>query len=1270
MSANVCSLSAGAACEPAKLIVQVVGKDHPDSQRLVIYDETGQEQQEWLTKKDKPERQESATFSSVLHVWDWDSQPKRHLWLEIAASEGGPIRIPLLDDVRPTPRQDEHQQQWNQIVPVVPMTALPGSKSFYDLGTPVLLRSGYIYVFYRNALWRELEVRVKDGKTTYHDVHVERYRQGKAFKNGARKATGQALDDIWLPAQWNNTQRTDLQLCFSEVQLSAARLKRLEQDKGLRKQRCQSPDLRVSQRGFKRLFEGQPNGKDMLEAFAAFDVRDYANQNAVAKARVVRLNLEINAFPVSVAAQQRVREPGYERLLDHPGRYICDLSGQFPVQSKKAAQGYLDSCEKGTPQEDTRLLELEAWSDCLATLVKSKQPASSDKDTTPDGAVLWEAQAATTDVLSRARSRQLCGVLLDDHMHRMRHLLSRITGLQNTLAFCAQRASLHRNHGSALLLQQLVVPNSLQGQRNPLHQALEKINEQGKRDINRCTATPERILLWRELAYMQGNLSDYLGKSDYQQTLADHLSLDGFDYLAASFAITSVLAALAASPAQSDPLAVNSDLTDALKGYSLYSPKASQGQVFLSKLANNPQHPLYGMLWPTLDLDTLYAPYQAPAKKEENQGDGRFRATEFAQFESQGAPAAKPGDTLDTSVLIGLMASGSLNSSLTVQLKAGASALVSLYERIQGAVDTAQAAVDSASDALKPIQKDAQASARKHAQANQAYEQQRNALASQGRRINVTLHGQGLGLLRSTLPQLFGGAVFIRSGRVNVREHYVFGLEDLPSAPARRATRFYGQYLDAEGNLLATTNGRQAARAGLDQTSDHVLVAIPRNSATARMISALNQQFNQASQAAAQTQATQARLVRAEGVLQEAVDDLSVRNGSKAYQVLNAKPFAAGVLMLELWNVRAEWGAYQANLQEKGFARAVGGIGGAVVDLAIAMEALTVKFVSNQSILASARKVLFTISDDAAYRMLGSTLGQKLAKEFTGRLIGQTFAGFIFLGLNLYDAWYAWQWGDEAMWGYLLMAGGGAVGVAAGLFTAAPVLGLTPLGWVALIMIVAGAGVAYWLSSNPIEDWMTNGPFGSSDKAATAHLRDPQEAFYRLLGLFAGIRIQVSQNPDYDPRAKLDAHAALPYSISTATTVVRIESNLPGLVGQLGSLSLKSEARMRTTTSTSSRGGNVESSRVGATVKPVAQRPWPNALELYFTTPATQQRTDMGYLHRISYSWAVKAQFQLTDANGKTWYFPAPSPKTVVQASEAHKQPDFSDSEQPFWASE
>src|SRR5690606_35088761 len=101
MSNNVCALSKGAACEASKLIVQVVGKDHPTTQKLVICNESNA-LLSGLTQQDKPEIQSSDSFSSVLHVWDWENQPKRNLWLEVESERGTPIRVPLLDDVRPT----------------------------------------------------------------------------------------------------------------------------------------------------------------------------------------------------------------------------------------------------------------------------------------------------------------------------------------------------------------------------------------------------------------------------------------------------------------------------------------------------------------------------------------------------------------------------------------------------------------------------------------------------------------------------------------------------------------------------------------------------------------------------------------------------------------------------------------------------------------------------------------------------------------------------------------------------------------------------------------------------------------------------------------------------------------------------------------------------------------------------------------------------------------------------------------------------------------
>lgn len=103
MSAPVGSLSAGPACEAGKLIVQVIGKDHPASQKVVLSDDTSQ------ALKGKPEPLEKDLCSSVLHVWDCSGQAKRQLWLEITSTQGKPIRLPLLDNVRTTPRQADAQ---------------------------------------------------------------------------------------------------------------------------------------------------------------------------------------------------------------------------------------------------------------------------------------------------------------------------------------------------------------------------------------------------------------------------------------------------------------------------------------------------------------------------------------------------------------------------------------------------------------------------------------------------------------------------------------------------------------------------------------------------------------------------------------------------------------------------------------------------------------------------------------------------------------------------------------------------------------------------------------------------------------------------------------------------------------------------------------------------------------------------------------------------------------------------------------------------------
>ncbi len=1229
-------LTSGPGCERDKLIVQVIGTGHSKDQRLLIVDQSGVEPLQALTDEAVCETERLTSVHSELFVWDWSAPLKHQLCLEIATTQGPPIRLPLLEDVRVTPRQLE--AQWNQIVPVLPFAALPGTRSQYDLGTPVLCRSGYVYVFYRDRLWRELEVRQDDELTTYRDIDLQAYRLNHEFSSDYRQASGVELSDIWLPATWNNQPAEAVQLCFSEVQLSAARIKRLEDDSALRALRCQSPALQCESQTFERLFDQQPDGAAMLEAFSGFNLWDAQVSDTATKASVTWRNLAARAFPVGLAAPQRARQSGFEYVLEHPGRYVCDLSGQFPVQRKTEAQACLDQWEQGSAPALSATFESSAWADCLAALLDQLR----EKTAPADEADLWQPQPTVTDVLEAARQRRVCGVLLEDPRHRVRHLVSQIQQQQQLLTLYAERASLHPHHASAVMVQQLIVPPSIDGQKNPLHACFDKVKEAGRRDINRFTATAERALLWQQLNMAQTLLAECLQQPVTQQTLADHLSLEGFDYLAALFAVSQVFASLATVPAQLDPLAKNGDVTNALTGLSLYSPTASVGQTLLNDIAHDSAHPLHGMLWPAVSEAELDAPYQPPAENTVNNGDGRLRPQHLAVFESAPGPYYPQVEHLDGHLLEGLLASGSLNSTLTGQSKATASTLVSIYENLAGAVETASSAVNKPSGVqASPVP------------------------------TSAYLHGLGVGLLRSLLPNTFGEIYLINRRDADPQRYYIFGLSDVPTGD-QRPRRVMGEYLDAQGRPLTAGNAADVFETpSASRVGNYKLLVMPVEHPTVKSLSALNQRIN-----AVHKEDVEARAgdkTNGKGPLQKGVDELGELGNSRVYRVLNSLPFAAGVLMLEVWNVRTELQGREQGAREKGLFRVNIGAFGAGLDLAIALEMLTVKLAGTESVLAAGRKVIFTISDKTA-KTLRPLLAKYLVKEFTVRLFSQITSGLVLTAICLSDAWYAWKWGDDASWGYLMMAVGGAVSALSALVISSVMfLGLGPAGWVALILIIIGAGIAWWLSDKPIEEWLVNGPFGTRVHSGNAHLLDPQSGFYYLISLFADIRISVGANPEFVPNAKIDSHAKTPFPVISSNTCIRIESNLPGLVANLGTLNINAHCRLNTF---EVKGGRIKSETVTFTklinsqiAQPKAQRLLPQGLELFFTTPPNYAFDLATHSSGVEQQWQVRAQCVLEQKNQR-WHFPAPPPKDGTPFGAPHKKPSFDSVGELYWADE
>ncbi|RML92092.1 Transposase [Pseudomonas savastanoi] len=623
-------------------------------------------------------------------------------------------------------------------------------------------------------------------------------------------------------------------------------------------------------------------------------------------------------------------------------------------------------------------------------------------------------------------------------------------------------------------MQQLVVPRSIRGQENPLHAAMAKLHEPGRRAINQCTATVQRAVVWRHMLSAQDALVASLKQSATEQMLADHLSLEGFDYVAAMYELSRTLATLALLPSNVDPLAPGGDMVDAVTGVGLWDQAVSLGQKFLNQAASDDTSPLHLMLWPECDLQTACAPYVVPVTDDENKGDGRFRATELARFETQPAPDPIAQVTLDATTLANLLAGDSLQNFFLINNgKATTAALVGIFENLQSAADGAANAVAKASQTLASAKGNANSANANVRSANDRLAQMQERLGANTDKINVNRQGRGVQQLRSMMPEHFGAAFLIRRNQATP-QHYVFGLEDLPGRESLPKTR-YGEYLRPDGTPFGDIAPPHPSSTRLPK-GDHLVLVIPRGHKTAQVVGDMNRTLKKAREAAGAVGDAERGHIRAKSGLSEAIEGLDSEKNKAAYRVLGSTPFCLAVLMLEVWNVSSESEAFAQSIREKGFLRAGAGLGGALLDLAIAAEALAVKLASQKILFSLGRKTLFNINSKKTAIFFGELLAKKLIHSVTGRIIGIFVSGVTLSAVNAIDAWQAWQWNDKALYGYLLISLGGLAGSLGTLFGAAvTLLNLTALGWAALLLVGVGVGLVILLSSTALESWLANG---------------------------------------------------------------------------------------------------------------------------------------------------------------------------------------------------
>ncbi len=524
MSEQYCSKPA---CDGNKFFVEVSGLHHGNEQGFEFYDRTDMSQQLSLESKKETEL---VLDDSTIYSWDWHNETEnRNVWLKVEA-EHGPIKLPLFQNVSAVGLREDEQSYL--VHAVLPLTLLPTyyhsqdarrfrlpQKSDQEVLKARLapVRAGFIYIFYNNRAWREIEIRPDESQNTFSlkDVDLFQYRSGrdKPFKSGARMATGAPLQELWIPAKENN-KAVDIRVAFSEVQWSAARLNYLEADHN-----------ELAQRAF---------------AFNQLNVFDNSKV------------LKVKSLPV-----MRRREPERELFIAEPGKLNRDLSGEWLQQTyRQIRQDILSANADGKKASEIHhthqeyqyeyAMKQSALQEILAGGAVSDDTTASKRD---DPAELWYA-AKSKDYLEEAKTRRLRAIVLDDPLFDVRHhaflVIYGVGYLQQVYADMSRQ----QYYRCAEAVQQFVLPPKFGRQDNPLHAHMNEMDHIWTGTFHRTLRTYERQACKQDLTKLQQQLQSLLEDPRLAQVLPDVSSQDETDGAAAHALVGYGMRALSFNVAQ------------------------------------------------------------------------------------------------------------------------------------------------------------------------------------------------------------------------------------------------------------------------------------------------------------------------------------------------------------------------------------------------------------------------------------------------------------------------------------------------------------------------------------------------------------------------------------------------------------------------------------------------------------------------------------------------------------------------------------------------
>ncbi|WP_018871398.1 toxin VasX [Thioalkalivibrio sp. ALgr3] len=191
-----------------------------------------------MSEGDLKELNEEAVELGVRRRAEYSDEEDGTLALVIPKREGGgEIEIALLEHARAVEEREDGELQDNTLVAIRPLAQLVrglpahlGGGSEDASVTFGMLRPGYLYVFVRDRLWRELEVG-PDGRLSDVDLAACREQTDTGELPDERPAEGEWLEHILAPAMLQGEATLHkVRLAYSEIAWSGSYIRWLEAD--------------------------------------------------------------------------------------------------------------------------------------------------------------------------------------------------------------------------------------------------------------------------------------------------------------------------------------------------------------------------------------------------------------------------------------------------------------------------------------------------------------------------------------------------------------------------------------------------------------------------------------------------------------------------------------------------------------------------------------------------------------------------------------------------------------------------------------------------------------------------------------------------------------------------------------------------------------------------------------------------------------------------------------------------------------------------------